>query len=113
MRRLPPGLDDDPAFPRQNHLALASFLVGCFTLFGQILGVCAFYCSAPALMIPTLLGLLMGAFAWRQAKLTGVGRDLAAAGLILGLINLGISTFWVALLMLYAVAAGGIYLLTL
>lgn len=113
MKPLPAGLDDSPAFPRANHLALASFLIGCFTLVAQFFGLCTFYCSAPALMIPTSMGLLTGAYAWRQARVTGIGKELAAAGLVLGLINLAISSFFVLLMVFYGLVIGAAYLASL
>ena len=64
------------------------------------------------LAIPTLLGLLIGAYGWRQARLTGVGRDLAAAGLVIGAVNLSISVFWVVLLAVYGTFLALLILLT-
>jgi hypothetical protein len=103
--------DDDAPFHRPNYLAIISLIMGCLSLMGQVISLCFFPCSFVILAIPTVLTLATGYFGWRQAQLTNEGREMAIVGIILGLISLTMSLFWVALMLLYFLVVAGVLVL--
>ncbi|MBW1878778.1 MAG: hypothetical protein JRI25_01395 [Deltaproteobacteria bacterium] len=103
--------DDDASFHRPNYLAIVSLVLGCLSLMGQVISLCFFPCSIVILAIPTVLTLATGYFGWRQAQQTNDGREVAIVGIILGLISLTMSLFWVAIAFLYFLVIAAVVVL--
>jgi len=100
--------DEDAPFHRPNYLAILSLVMGCLSLMGQVISLCFFPCSFVILAIPTTMTLATGFFGWRQAQQSGEGREMAIVGIILGMISLAMSLFWVAITFIYFLLVAGI-----
>jgi hypothetical protein len=96
--------DPEPApktpFRRPNPLATVSLVLGLVSLIGQCSVVCLTMFTPLFLAPLSTVGLLTGWFGAVQARRSGVGMDLAAAGISLNLASLLVDLVWVALIVL-------------